>query len=170
MRSYTVVVKTLSQQLAQYADYHRDQRNVATHLVGIPLIVIAVAVLLSRPGISIAGMSISPATLLVAAVLLFYFALDVRLALVMTLLLALVLWLAGWIAAQSTALWLAVGAGAFVTGWAFQLVGHHYEGRKPAFLDDVVGLLIGPLFVVVELLLAIGIREDLRDSVLTRSR
>ncbi len=27
----------------------------------------------------------------------------------------------------------------FVIGWAIQFVGHHYEGRKPAFVDDVTG-------------------------------
>ena len=39
----------LVQSLARYAAYHRDRRNVATHLVGIPMIVLAVEVLLSRP-------------------------------------------------------------------------------------------------------------------------
>ena len=32
--------------LVQYARYHRDQRNIATHFIGVPLIVFAVAVLL----------------------------------------------------------------------------------------------------------------------------
>ena len=36
--------------LIQYARYHRDPRNIATHLVGIPMIVLAVAVLLARAG------------------------------------------------------------------------------------------------------------------------
>ena len=35
--------------LAQYAEYHRDQRNIVTHQVGIPLIVFALGVLLARP-------------------------------------------------------------------------------------------------------------------------
>lgn len=34
--------------MAQYAAYHRDRRNIATHFVGIPLIVFAVGVLLAR--------------------------------------------------------------------------------------------------------------------------
>ena len=44
-------MKTLVDQLAQYADYHRDRRNIATHFVGIPMIVLAVQVLLSRPAL-----------------------------------------------------------------------------------------------------------------------
>jgi len=33
-----------------------------------------------------------------------------------------------------------------------QFVGHWYEGRKPAFVDDIIGLLVGPMFVVAEAL------------------
>ncbi len=29
-------------QLANYAAYHRDRRNIATHLIGVPMIVFAV--------------------------------------------------------------------------------------------------------------------------------
>jgi uncharacterized membrane protein YGL010W len=35
-------------------------------------------------------------------------------------------------------------------------VGHFYEGRKPAFMDDAVGLLVGPMFVVAEFLFSQG--------------
>ena len=37
--------------MSQYAQYHRDKRNIVTHAVGIPLIVLAVGVLLSKPQI-----------------------------------------------------------------------------------------------------------------------
>ena len=40
----------------------------------------------------------------------------------------------------------------FVVGWVFQFVGHAWEGRKPAFFDDLRGLLVGPLFVLAEAL------------------
>lgn len=42
-------MKTLVDHLSQYANYHRDPRNIATHFVGIPMIVLAVTILLSRP-------------------------------------------------------------------------------------------------------------------------
>ena len=56
----------------------------------------------------------------------------------------------------STARWLGWGIGAFVVGWVLQFVGHYYEGRKPAFVDDLVGLLVGPMFVTGEVLFALG--------------
>jgi len=42
-------MRTFTEQLTRYAAYHRDLRNVATHLVGVPMIVFAVDILLSRP-------------------------------------------------------------------------------------------------------------------------
>ena len=42
-----------------------------------------------------------------------------------------------------------------------QFLGHYYEGRKPAFVDDLVGLLVGPMFVVGEALFALGWGADL---------
>lgn len=54
--------------------------------------------------------------------------------------------------------------GGFVVGWLFQFVGHFWEGRKPAFMDDVTGLIIGPLFVLAEAcFLAGGLRELQRN-------
>ena len=40
--------------------------------------------------------------------------------------------------------------GAFVLGWVFQLVGHRFEGTKPKFLENLVYLLIGPLYIFEE--------------------
>ena len=51
--------------LVQYARYHRDRRNIATHFVGIPMIVFALGVLLARPTVDLgtpAGMlALTPA-------------------------------------------------------------------------------------------------------------
>ena len=38
--------------LSQYAQYHRDQRNIASHFVGVPMVVFAVGVLLAHPTFS----------------------------------------------------------------------------------------------------------------------
>ena len=158
-------MKSLVDHLSQYAAYHRDPHNIATHFVGIPLIVIAVATLLSRPQ----WMGISPAVLVILASTVFYLRLELRLGLLMTLLLALTVWLGHALAGLGTAAWLGWGIGLFVVGWVFQFVGHYYEGRKPAFIDDVTGLIVGPLFVVVELGFLLGWREDLRREMALRA-
>jgi uncharacterized membrane protein YGL010W len=43
-----------------------------------------------------------------------------------------------------------------------------FEGKKPAFVDDLVGLLVGPLFVAAELGFALGLRLPLRDAIEAR--
>lgn len=157
--------KTLVDHLSQYAAYHRDRRNILTHFIGIPLIVLAVAVLLSRPGAWCAGLWVSPALLVALASAIFYLRLDVRLGLLMTAVLGLCLWVGEVLAQQGTAVWLGSGVGAFVVGWAIQFVGHHYEGRKPAFIDDISGLIVGPLFVVVEVGFLLGWRVELKQQI-----
>ncbi|EPZ91565.1 Mpo1 family 2-hydroxy fatty acid dioxygenase [Burkholderia cenocepacia] len=163
-------MKTLEDHLSQYAAYHRDARNIATHLVGIPMIVFAVEVLLSRPAIGMpAGIALSPALLLAVVSAVFYLRLDLRFGIVMAVLLALGLWAAQSVAPLPTAQWLAIGIGAFVVGWIVQFVGHWFEGRKPAFVDDLVGLIVGPLFVVAEVAFFAGLRADVRREVERRA-
>ena len=76
-------MKTLTDHLSQYADYHRDRRNIFSHFIGIPMIVVAVAVLLSRPGLPVAGLWLSPASVVALAAALFYLRLDTRFGVVM---------------------------------------------------------------------------------------
>jgi uncharacterized membrane protein YGL010W len=71
--------------------------------------------------------------------------------------------------AGSVALWLAWGLGFFVVGWIVQFIGHYYEGKKPAFADDLVGLLVGPMFVTAEALFALGMARPLLHEVERRA-
>jgi len=142
--------------MVQYAAYHRDRRNIATHFVGIPMIAVAVAVLLARPAMVWQGWTLSPALAVAALATLYYLRLDLRYGLVMGALLALSVAAGHGLGAMATATWLSAGLGLFVLGWIIQFVGHVFEGRKPAFVDDLMGLVIGPLFVVAELGFALG--------------
>ena len=133
--------------MAQYAAYHRDRRNIATHFIGIPLIVFAISTLLARAEFSIGDTPMNAAIVAWALSALWYLtrgnlALGVATTVVNGLLTALAM-----TAAQGPMTsWLVIGVGSFVVGWVFQFVGHYYEGKKPAFVDDLVGLLVGPMF------------------------
>jgi len=162
----TTTMKTLVDHLAQYAAYHRDRRNIFSHFIGIPMIVLSIAVLLARPAL---GFGLSPALLLALAAALFYLRLDLRFGVAMTALLALTVWGAAQLAAGTTAAWLGWGVGLFVVGWIIQFVGHYYEGRKPAFVDDLSGLIVGPLFVLAELAFLLGLRGDVQREVEERA-
>ncbi|MBB2928701.1 Mpo1 family 2-hydroxy fatty acid dioxygenase [Paraburkholderia silvatlantica] len=160
-------MRNLTEQLTQYAAYHRDARNIGTHFVGIPLIVLALAALLSRPVIAPGlPLPVSPAWLLFGAATIYYLVLDIPLGLMMAIASLACVAFGAWLAQQGTAAWLGGGVALFVVGWIFQFVGHiAWEHRKPAFVDDLIGLMIGPLFVLAEALFSIGWRPQLRAAI-----
>jgi uncharacterized membrane protein YGL010W len=167
-RSGALAMKTLTDHLAQYAAYHRDPRNLLTHFIGIPMIVVAVAILLSRPGAEYAGLWLSPLLPVALAAAFFYLRLDLRYGILMAAFLAVCVWLGAVLARAPLPLWLSAGLGLFVVGWIIQFVGHYFEGRKPAFVDDLSGLIVGPLFVAAELGFLCGLREPLRLAIEAR--
>jgi uncharacterized membrane protein YGL010W len=69
------------------------------------------------------------------------------------------------VADASVTVWLAWALGFFVVGWLIQFVGHWYEGKKPAFVDDLVGLLVGPMFVVAEAMFLFGWNKPLQAEI-----
>lgn len=162
-------MKKLDQHLIKYALYHRDERNILTHFVGVPLIVFAVMGLLYFPLMSVNSLLITPALLIAILAMLFYLALDIKLGLLMSGLYLLGLWGVDSIfesMSTQTASFYGLFAGLFVVGWIIQFIGHYYEGKKPAFVDDLIGLLVGPLFVVVELLFKLGLLKSLEARII----
>ena len=45
----------------------------------------------------------------------------------------------------------------FVVAWIFQFIGHHLEGKKPSFFEDIQYLWVGPLFVLSKLFTRLGL-------------
>ena len=66
-------------------------------------------------------------------------------------------------------MWAGATAGLLVGGWAIQFLGHWFEGKKPAFMDDLKGLLDGPLFLLAEAAFALGLSPELREEVERRA-
>ena len=83
----------------------------------------------------------------------------------MTVLLWLALSVSRELATLPTTAWLIFGIALFIIGWIFQFIGHYFEGKKPAFVDDIMGLAIGPLFVVTEIIFFLGLRKQLKNEV-----
>lgn len=163
-------MKTLTDQLTQYATYHRDKRNILTHFFGIPMIVASICVLLSRPVLMSDAPWLTPAAVCAVLSTIYYLRLDVRYGLVLAAyLVACITGSEHYLALASTGTWLAIGGGLFFVGWIFQFIGHYYEGRKPAFVDDLIGLLIGPLFVAAEAGFLLGMRKDVEAQIVARA-
>jgi uncharacterized membrane protein YGL010W len=49
--------------------------------------------------------------------------------------------------------------GMFVVGWILQFIGHAIEGNQPAFFNNPVYLLIGPLWILRRAAAAIGLAK-----------
>jgi uncharacterized membrane protein YGL010W len=151
--------------LANYARYHRDQRNIFSHFFGVPMIVFGVQVVLARAGVEVGGVFVSALWIATALVVAYYMRLELLMGAVMAVELVLMGMAATWLAGTSPSAWWIYGIGWFAIGWVIQFIGHYYEGKKPAFVDDLIGLAIGPLFVTVEMLFLLKMRPDLQRGI-----
>ena len=162
-------MRTLEEQITQYAAYHRDRRNIATHFVGIPMIVFSIVLALAVGGITVGSVTVSFAVIVAAVATLYYFKLDLVLGLAMAVYLVLNCLLAQQVVTSlgtANSLWSALII--FVVGWVLQFWGHKFEGLKPAFMDDIMGLVIGPLFVMTEVFFLLGLKPKLKQYVEAR--
>ena len=156
--------------LTQYAEYHRDRRNIISHFIGVPMIVFGVGTLLGRPEFMLGGLALSPAWLVCAAAALWYLTRGLLvLGAVVSLGVGVLVLLGHAVARGTTAAWLGWSFGIFAVGWTIQFVGHWYEGRKPAFTDDLTGLLIGPMFVAAEAMFMLGWNKPLLAEIERRA-
>ncbi|RZG79013.1 DUF962 domain-containing protein [Acinetobacter venetianus] len=160
----------LERLLSQYAAYHLDRNNIVTHFVGIPLIVFSILCISARAAVDISGFSITLAMVLIVLSSIYYLSLDKLFGILMLILFVLVYPLAIKIAALSMWSWLGTSIAIFVVGWVFQFIGHYFEKKKPAFVDDLIGLAIGPLFVLAEFVFLLGFRKPLHQRILKEAQ
>jgi uncharacterized membrane protein YGL010W len=153
-------------QLGSYASVHRDWRNKATHFVGIPVIVFSLLLLLSLWRFELGGREWTVSLAVAIVAVLGWIALDVGIGILMA-----VVMVPAWYAAEAlagaldspSAIWGAFSV-LFVGGWVLQFLGHHYEGKRPALLDNIFQGFIGPMFLVAETVVVLGHRRDLADA------
>jgi len=132
--------------LERYGEFHRNRANKAIHWVCVPLIVwSALGALWSASPVA--------AYVAIGATMMFYLWLSLRLALGMLGVIALMVWPLTVLGSRA----LIVSIAVFVAAWIGQFIGHILEGRKPAFLEDVRSLLIGPAWLLADLYRRLGI-------------
>jgi uncharacterized membrane protein YGL010W len=128
---------------ADYASHHQTKGNKWFHRFGIPMIMLTLIGMLVRVRVAtVAGFRIDAGMILIAIAVIYYLMLEWRLAIPM-LMVSIAFYLLG--------AWLPMSANVslFILGWIFQFIGHSvYEHRQPAFLRNVVHLLIGPLWIM----------------------
>ncbi|MVT73762.1 hypothetical protein CVM73_18790 [Bradyrhizobium forestalis] len=149
--------------LADYVEYHRAPWNCAMHVFGILFLFLAVSLPLSRWVITLFGIHISVAAIALAPVLILWFVLDFELG---AAILGAVIALLGAAAVilkhvTTVGMW-SLTAALIVLGVASLIIGHSvFERRRPAMVDNPSHLLVGPMFVMAKLVVALGFRHDL---------
>ncbi len=157
--------------LAHYAEYHRDQRNIVTHCVGIPMVVFAVGVLLARLHFNFGGMEFTLGWIALALAAAWYLSRrgETTLGLAVSIGIGVLFALAHGVADGSTASWLGWVLSSFFAGILIQLIGHYYEGRAPGPVTNPFALLIGPLFIAAQGLFALGWNRALFEEIERRA-
>lgn len=129
-----LLVRDIRVLFADYASHHQTKGNKWFHRFGIPLIMLSGIGMLTR--VPIAAIALIVASEIVYAIL------DWRLAAIM-----LVVSAAFYFVGAMIPFW--IDAALFVVGWILQFVGHSvYEKRQPAFLTNALHLLVGPLWIL----------------------
>jgi uncharacterized membrane protein YGL010W len=154
---------SLQDQLKAYAAYHRDGRNKATHFVGVPLVTFSLFLFLSWFRFVDAPKEfpmLSGAAIFYLCVLPYYLSLDLLIALLQLPVTLALLYAADRVAVMPFQQSLIVFLATFIGGWIIQLVGHAFEGRRPALTDNLMQIFNAPLFLTAEVLLMLGIHKD----------
>jgi len=139
-------MRNIDKLLDRYGEFHRNPVNKAIHWVCVPLIVWSVlgALWFASPVAAYAA---------IGATTVFYLWLSPPLALGMLGAIALMVWPLTLLGSRV----LIVSTAVFVAAWIGQFIGHVLEGRKPAFLEDLRSLLIGPVWLLADLYRRLGI-------------
>ena len=153
-------------QMAMYAAYHTDARNRLTHFFGVPAIAFSLLIPLAWLGFAEVGpYTVSAATLFAAAVMIYWVLGEPVVGGLTAIFYLPFLVLADWIAGFGAGIGGTLFVILFVGGWIIQLVGHAFEGRKPALVDNFLQIFAAPTFLTAELVFALGWRQELKEQV-----
>jgi len=133
------------------------------HVFGIVFLFLAAVLPLSLWSITVFGIQTSAATIAVVPVLIYWFLLDFALGAAILGAAIVLVSAAAMIVSHVTiiTMW-SLTAFLIAIGVASQIIGHRvFEGRQPALVDNPTHLLLGPMFVMAKLFIALGFRRDL---------
>ena len=144
--SPNVSIRKVDTLLAHYGKSHTNPTNEVIHFFAIPLIMLSIVGLMYalHPWVAFAFM---------AASMVYYARLSTVFLVAMLVWSAILYWL---ILLMGDKVW-QTSLAIFVAAWIAQFIGHHVEGKKPSFFEDIQYLWVGPLFVLSKLFGKIGI-------------
>lgn len=136
--------------LDEYGRSHQHPINKTIHWICVPLIYWSgFALLWSIPNASwLEGFRINWAIIVLALAQSYYFSLAPRLGFGMLVMHVGMIAITSWLAMTSPLPLWALALAVFALAWAGQFIGHHIEGKKPSFFNDLQFLLIGPVWLL----------------------
>lgn len=137
--------------IAEYSESHRNPTNKLLHWICVPAIMwTVIAFLWSIPVPEIVQFHpwINWASIFMALAMLFYISFGMKILLAMLLMTIGMLWFTEWLASVSSLPIWQIALGVFIIAWIGQFIGHHIEGKKPSFFQDLQFLLVGPAWEV----------------------
>ena len=143
----------------RYAVCHTNHTNKLIHYICVPVITACVLGLSwAIPVTAEFGPWMNVATLVTMVATIFYVRLSIVLASGMLLCTLPILGLFYWMTISGNAqlVWQS-SLVLFVAAWILQFIGHEIEGTKPAFLEDLQFLMIGPLWILARVMGRFGI-------------
>ena len=161
-------MKSLAEQMSVYHRYHTKMITKLTHFIGVPLAIIPVLILLNWLNFGVNGwFHIGTSWALIAGLFVYYLLLDKELAVATTAVLVILNIISN-IISTSRPNWFAfkVMIIIFVVAWAIQLIGHLFEGKRPALTDNFFQVLIAPIFLTAEIAFMMGKKQELKATVL----
>lgn len=159
-------MKPIQTWLDEYGVSHQNSTNKLIHWICVPAIFFSIYVLVASVPNTLL-LNVFPDVLsafanwgnvVLVLVLLFYFRLSIPIGIGM--LIFSVLCVLGYnllLLITGASPWL-IAVVIFVVAWIFQFIGHHIEGKKPSFLEDLQFLLIGPSWLLSFIYKKIGIK------------
>jgi uncharacterized membrane protein YGL010W len=150
-------------QLAIYVEYHRDPRNTAMHVLGILLLFTGAVLPLSLLKFHVLGVSVNLGMILALPAFVYWLLLDTALGIGILVAAVIPFSIAATIANHSTtAMMWSIFCALVVLGLSAQTIGHKvFEGRDPSLFTFPNHLMLGPMFVMAKLFIALGFRHDL---------
>ncbi len=134
-----------------YGVSHQNKTNKLIHWICVPAIFLSIVGLISVIpfpwNISLFGsLNLNWAFVALVIVLIYYISLSISISVGMSLFAFACIFLCQQINAMEYPVWIYIGI--FSVSWVFQFIGHHIEGKKPSFLQDIQFLLIGPAWLM----------------------
>ena len=149
-------MKSVQDWLDAYGESHQNPINKKIHWICVPLIMLSLLGLLWMLKIPILNKSeyLNATTLLIFLVSIYYIRLSIPMGIGMLVISFIMIYIIILMNNLGVMPYIYI----FIAAWIGQFIGHKIEGKKPSFFEDLQFLLIGPLWLLSQVYIALGIR------------